>query len=159
MVWRGISSNLPKGVDAVAKDKKKKKSGAKKQSKAKSRIKKLAGNPLVADVVAAALVATAAALRDPKRARALASDAGDELAELSKAGAQRGSALWEMALQIGRQSLDAVIGGDAPKTAKAAKPSKAAKPAKAARAARAAKPRARARKSGKKKQPAPVSRG
>ena len=157
----------------MAKDKKKKKAGAKKDSKAKSRIKALAGNPLVADVVAAALVATAAALRDPKRARALAADAGDELAKLSKAGAAHGSAMWEMALQIGRQSLDAAIGGAAPKAAKkparSAKPTKPAKPAKRAKPAKpakpvarakpakaAAKPRASAKKTGKKK---PASRG
>ena len=145
----------------MAKDKKKKKAGAKKDSKAKSRIKALAGNPLVADVVAAALVATAAALRDPKRARALAADAGDELAKLSKAGAAHGSAMWEMALQIGRQSLDAAIGGAAPKAAK--KPAKPAKPAKRAKpvarakpAKAAAKPKASAKKTAKKK---PASRG
>jgi len=57
----------------VAKDKKKKKD--KKSAKggatrATDSIKSLAQNPLVADVVAAALVATASALRDSNRARA-----------------------------------------------------------------------------------------
>ena len=64
----------------MSKDKKKKE---KKAGKNKDKLKALAGNPLVADVVAAALVATAAALKDRKRARALASDAADELTALS----------------------------------------------------------------------------
>ena len=95
----------------MAKDKdKKKKKGKKSADKGGSTLKALAGNPLVADVVAAALVATAAALKDSKRARALATDAGDELAKLSKVGAKNGEALWEMALQIGRRSLEAMTG-------------------------------------------------
>lgn len=94
----------------MAKGKKQKGKGARKGGGAKSRssLKTLASNPLVADVVAAALVATASALKDSKRARALASEAGDELAKLSKAGAEQGSALWEMALQIGKRSLKAL---------------------------------------------------
>ena len=90
----------------MSKDKKKKK--AKKASKGTETLKALAQNPLVADVVAAALVATASALKDSKRARALASDVGDELAKLSKANADRGNALWDMALQIGRRSLESL---------------------------------------------------
>lgn len=100
----------------VAKDKKKKKN-----RKAKgSTLKALAQSPIVADVVAAALVATAAALKDPKRARSLATEAGDELAKLSKAGVKSGEALWDMALQIGRRSLETLVpGNEAPKRAKA----------------------------------------
>ena len=105
----------------MAKDKKKKKDKKGGGSKAKDSIRTLAQNPLVADVVAAALVATASALKDSRRARALASEAGDELKKLSKAGSEAGNALWEMALQIGRRSLEAVISGEeAPKSAKAA---------------------------------------
>ncbi|HEX6660738.1 MAG TPA: hypothetical protein VF067_02585, partial [Sphingomicrobium sp.] len=63
-------------------------------------------NPWVADVVAAALVATAAALKDSKKAQRLAADAGDEIEKLSKKGAERGNALWQMALEIGRRSLE-----------------------------------------------------
>jgi hypothetical protein len=102
----------------VSKDKKKKKD--KKAAKKSSSLKALAQNPLVADVVAAALVATASALKDSKRARALASDASDELAKLSKAGAKSGEALWDMALQIGRRSLETLVRGEekAPKPAK-----------------------------------------
>jgi hypothetical protein len=104
----------------VSKDKKKKKD--KKVSKAGSAkgsgLRALAQNPLVADVVAAALVATASALKDSKRARRLATEAADELGKLSKAGAEQGNALWDMALQIGRRSLEALTAEDAPKRAK-----------------------------------------
>ena len=91
----------------MAKDKKKKDKGGKKKDKLKS----LAQNPLVADVVAAALVATAAALKDSKRAHALASDAADELTKLSKSSSKTGSAMWQLALQVGRQSLEALLDG------------------------------------------------
>jgi hypothetical protein len=120
----------------VAKDKKKKK--GKKTAGKSGTLKALAGNPLVADVVAAALVATASALKDSKRARALASDAGDELTRLSKAGVKRGEALWEMALQIGRRSLEELVAGD--KAAKPAKPPKTPKTPKTAKPPKAAKP-------------------
>jgi hypothetical protein len=92
----------------MSKDKKKK---DKKAGKKKDKLKALAGNPLVADVVAAALVATAAALKDSKRARALASDAAEELTALSKSSSKTGSAMWELALQVGRQSLEALLDG------------------------------------------------
>lgn len=112
----------------MAKDKKKKKSQrkAKEGATRADKLKALAQNPLVADVVAAALVATAAALKDSKRARALASEVGDELANLSKAGTRSGEALWDMALQVGRRSLEALAGsGAATKSSKGGK--KAAK--------------------------------
>ena len=105
----------------MAKDKKKKKDkkSAKGESKAAGTLKALAQNPLVADVVAAALVATAAALKDSNRARALAEGVGDELANLSKTGLKRGDAMWDLALQIGRKSLDTLMRGeDSPKAAK-----------------------------------------
>ena len=91
----------------VAKDKKKKKKVKKDKvssGTAVRSLKTLSQNPLVADIVAAALVATASALKDSKKAQRLASDAGDELTKLSKAGAKRGGALWDMALQIGREN-------------------------------------------------------
>ena len=112
---------------AVAKDKKKKKD--KKAVKGATTLKSLAQNPVVADIVAAALVATASALKDSKRARALASDAGDELAKISKAGAKQGEALWEMALQIGRRSLEAALSDDSRSKAPNAKPKAATTPA------------------------------
>lgn len=89
----------------MSKKKKKNKKSAKGAAKV-STLKALAENALIADVVAAALVATASALKDSNRARALANDAGEELNKLSKAGAERGSALWDLALQIGRRSLE-----------------------------------------------------
>ena len=101
------------------KDKKPAKNGA---SSATDTLKALAKSPLVADVVAAALVATASALKDSKRARALASDASDELAKLSKAGAKSGEALWEMALAIGRRSLEALATDDEQPKRSPAKP-------------------------------------
>ena len=90
----------------MSKDKKKK---DKKAGKRKDKLKSLAQNPVVADVVAAALVATAAALKDSNRAKALASDAADELTKLSRSSTKTGSAMWELALQIGRQSLEALL--------------------------------------------------
>ena len=143
---------------AVAKDKKNKK--GKKTGKGKKAnggvgaLKALAQNPMVADVVAAALVATAAALKDSKRARALASDAGDELATLTKAGAKSGEALWDMALQIGRSSLEAALGGG--QAAKRARPKPKAKPKAKAKPKPKAKAKAKAapasaKKSGGKK--------
>jgi hypothetical protein len=112
----------------VAKDKKKKKNG-KKASKAKAagagtaekavkQLKTLSQNPFVADVVAAALVGAAAALKDSKKARQLASEAGDELEKMSRKGMQRGEALWDTALDIGRRSLEALSADHAPKRAK-----------------------------------------
>ena len=133
----------------MSKDKKKKKAG--KVAKAGATLKTLSKNPMVADVVAAALVATASALKDSKRARQLALDTGDELRKLAKKGSEDGSALWEMALQIGRRSLDALVSDGA----KAAKPKAKtkAKPKPAAKKPAAKKPAARksaARKSSTK---------
>jgi hypothetical protein len=107
----------------VAKDKKKKKKdkGAGVVAKAGKGLKAMRKNPLVADVVAAALVATVAALKNPRKAQQLAMSAGDELTKLSKAGAKQGSALWEMALQIGRESLEA-LSSDSPVAAVKSKP-------------------------------------
>ncbi|MBV9527738.1 hypothetical protein [Sphingomonas sp.] len=79
-----------------------------------SKLRVLVEHPLVADVVAAALVATATALKNPDRARALASEAADELGKLSKAGAERGNALWEMALEIGKRSIESLGRSDEP---------------------------------------------
>jgi hypothetical protein len=120
----------------VAKDKKKKKD--KKTGPARktaASFKSLAQNPLVADVVAAALVATSAALRNPGKARQIAEQAGDELNALAKEGAERGSAMWQLALDVGRRAMD-TLATDAAKPAKA---SRTAKPAKRAKTAKPAK--------------------
>lgn len=136
----------------MAKDKKNKKGKKGTASAATDKLKALASNPLAADIVAAALVATASALKDSRRARALASEAGDELTKLSKAGARQGEALWDMALQIGRRSLEALSGGEAPKVATPKAKAKKAKsePKPPAKAKPKAKPAA-AKKSSKKK--------
>jgi hypothetical protein len=137
----------------VAKDKKNKKTkkgkGAGLAVKAGKGLKAMGKSPLVADVVAAALVATVAALRNPKKAQQLAVSAGDELTKLSKAGAKQGSALWEMALQIGRESLEALT-SDSPVAAAKAKP-RARKPAVRKTAARKSAPKPAARRAATKK--------
>ena len=69
--------------------------------------KKIAQNPMTTEVVAATLVAAAAALRDPKKARALALEAADDLKKAAKSGAD-GGALWKLALDVARRSIDAV---------------------------------------------------
>jgi hypothetical protein len=132
----------------VAKDKKKKKKDKKSKSAvgtAASGLKALSRNPMVADIVAAALVATASALKDSKKAQRLAADAGDELTKLSKEGARRGGILWDMALQIGRESLDALAGESRAKPAKA-KPRAKRAPAKRKPAAPSATPRSTTKK-------------
>jgi hypothetical protein len=114
----------------VAKDKKKKtksKQGGSTARKAVKGLKAAAQNPLVADIVAAALVATAAALKNPKKARQLAEHAGDEITALSKKGAEQGSAMWLLALDVGRRAMDTLAGEGNVKTAKPAKPAKPAK--------------------------------
>lgn len=119
----------------AGKDKKARKDGKAGAGKAKAgangsggTLKRLAENPLVADVVAAALVATASALKDSKKAHALAAAAGDEIEKLAKSGARDGAALWGMALEIGRRAVESFAPADAPKPARrksAAKPGKA----------------------------------
>jgi hypothetical protein len=100
----------------VAKDKKKKKDSksgvkpAKVAKKAASKLKTLSDNPIVADVVAAALVAMASALKDSDKARRLANDASDQLTDLSKKSAKQGNAMWDLALDIGRRTLETLAG-------------------------------------------------
>jgi len=102
--------NEPKGngvpKDKKKKDKKDKRKGKNGRSKAVKRLKTLAENPLVADVVAAALVGMASALKDSDKARRLANKAGDQLNALAKTKAKKGNAMWDLALDVGRRSLD-----------------------------------------------------
>jgi hypothetical protein len=123
----------------VAKDKKKEKKTGKKGKKGKNKsdlsvllsskpakaatkkVKEWSQNPLVADVVAAALVATASALKDSRKAQRLAVEAGDEIEKLSKKGAERGNALWQMALEIGRRSLEEISDSSSSSTRKRSK--------------------------------------
>ena len=81
--------------------------------------KKIAQNPMTTEVVAATLVAAAAALRDPKKARALALEAADDLKKAAKSGAD-GGALWKLALDVARRSIDAVGKDDGGRKAKKA---------------------------------------
>ena len=80
----------------------------------------LASNPIVAEIVAATLVAAAAAIRDPKKARQIAAAAGDELQTATKGASKGGEAMWQLALDVGRRSLEAL--GDS--SAKKSKPKK-----------------------------------
>jgi hypothetical protein len=118
---------------AVAKTKKKNKDKAAKSasggkaSKIGKRLEVLSNNRLVADIVAAALVATASALKDSKKAKALAASVGDELENLAQEGAERGNAMWKLALEVGRRAIDTIAGEEAkpvkqkaPKVAKSA---------------------------------------
>ena len=74
--------------------------------KAAKGLQALTENPLVADVVAAALVSMAAALKDSDKARRLANDAGEQLDALSKKSARHGNAMWDLALDVGRRTLE-----------------------------------------------------
>lgn len=69
--------------------------------------KDIATSPAASEVVAATLVAAAAALRDPKKARALAAEAADDLKQAAKSGVE-GGALWQLALDVARRSIDAI---------------------------------------------------
>lgn len=126
----------------MSKDKKKKKKDKKGgpengvAAKASKGFQTLTQNPLVADVVAAALVATASALKDTNKARRLAEYAGDELEALSKKSAERGNAMWKLALDIGRQALDTFATEPAPSKKSASAKSPTAKPGSPKRPAR-----------------------
>ena len=89
--------------------------------------KKMAKHPMATEVVAATLVAAAAALRNPKKAQALALEAADDLKSAAKTGVD-GGALWQLALDVARRSIDE-IGKEGGGTKKAAK-SKSKKAAK-----------------------------
>lgn len=69
--------------------------------------KKIAQNPMATEVVAATLVAAAAALRNPKKAQALALEAADDLKKAAKSGVD-GGALWQLALDVARKSIDEI---------------------------------------------------
>ena len=100
----------------MAKDKKKQKDAKKaKPDKVRKVVKratkkaaKIAQNPVVAEVVAATLVAAAAALRNPKKAREIALAAGDEIGDAAKGAAAQGGAFWQLALDVAKRSVDAL---------------------------------------------------
>lgn len=72
----------------------------------------LVSNPIVAEVVAATLVAAAAALRDPKKARQIAASTGDTIGSVTKSAREEGGALWKLAMDIAQRSVDALGDGD-----------------------------------------------
>ncbi len=123
----------------MAKDKNKDKKGGgvkipKKLRKIGNKAMKLADNPVVSEVVAAALLSAAAALRENDGARRKAVKAGsvalDAAESLSKNSGKVGDSLRKLALDLARRTLDSWDRADSPAAA-AAKPAPAAnKPAK-----------------------------
>ena len=112
---------MAKDKDDKKKSKKKKTGGKVKVAKVLKGAKKIAQNPMAAEIVAATLVAAAAALRNPKRAQALAVEAADDLKKAAKTGVD-GGALWQLALDVARRSIDAIgAEGDGPKKSGAKK--------------------------------------
>jgi hypothetical protein len=75
-------------------------------SNATARARDLASNPAMAEIVAASLVAAAAAIRNPKKARDMAAAVGDELETASKQSIDRGNSFWQLAIDIARRSMD-----------------------------------------------------
>lgn len=128
---------MPKDKKKPAAPKRDKKPGAKKSGArsevsvavraAKKKAVKLASNPVVAEVVAATLVAAAAALKNPKKARDMAVSAADEISAASKATAKDGNALWQLALDIAKRSVESLATDSDPAPAKKGKKKKAAK--------------------------------
>ena len=94
-----------------------------KAAKVTADAKRAAKNPAAAEVVAATLVAAAAALRNPKKAQALALEAADDIKRAAKSGINSGEAMWKLAMDVARRSIDA-LGPDSGKgkNAKAKKP-------------------------------------
>lgn len=108
---------------------------------------KLASNPAVAEIVAASLVAAAAAIKNPKKARSMAASVGDELEAASKQAVNSGSAFWKMALDIAKRSIEA-LGSDSGKAK--AKPRKKAKTSATAKTAAKARPKTGGKKKARK---------
>ena len=114
----------------MAKDKKKKagKKGQKDKAtkvekkfrKATEKAAKLAANPIVAEIASAALLAAAAAVRNPEKAKSVAKAAGDELSAAARNATKQGGAFWQMAIDIARRSVDS-LAADGGKSDKAKK--------------------------------------
>ncbi len=123
----------------MAKDKNKKSGGMKvpkKLRKIGKKAMKLADNPVVSEVVAAALLSAAAALRENEGARRKAVKAGtvalDAAESMAKDSGKLGDSLRKLALDMARRTLDSWDRADSPSAADS-KPAKAAgKPARAA---------------------------
>lgn len=81
----------------------------------------------MSEIVAAALVGAAAALRDPNKARQLAASVGEEIEQAAKGAAGQGAAIWQLAMDVAKRSVDAlsaVAKGDAGTKAKKKKKKK-----------------------------------
>jgi DeoR/GlpR family transcriptional regulator of sugar metabolism len=96
------------GLNVSKKDKKKDKPKTT-ADRVRKKAVKIATNPVVAEVVASTLVAAAAAMRNPKKARAIAEAAVDEVESASKQMADKGSALWKLAMDVARKSIDSIV--------------------------------------------------
>jgi len=113
-----VSKDKHKHKDKKDKKDKRKHNGtslSKASKKATKSLQAITHNPLVADVVAAALVAMASALKDSEKAKRLASDAGDQLNALSKKTANQGNVMWDLALDIGRRTLETLASEESAK--------------------------------------------
>lgn len=75
---------------------------------ARDKVVEIATKPVVAEIVAATLLAAAAALRNPEKARQLASSAGDELEGIAKDAAGKGGAFWQLATDVARRTIAAL---------------------------------------------------
>ena len=75
---------------------------------AKPKAEKTASRPEVSEIVAAALVGAAAALRDPNKARQLAASVGEEIEQAAKGAAGQGAAIWQLAMDVAKRSVDAL---------------------------------------------------
>lgn len=135
---RPVKAKAKAAKPAKAAEKVAAKPAAKRKAKAPTKVKKtltsartkaakLASNPVVAEVVASTLVAAAAAMRNPKKARAMAAEAADELHEMAGQAASKSGALWQLALDIARRSIDALGSGDGGKKPKGKAKAKAKK--------------------------------
>jgi hypothetical protein len=67
-----------------------------------------ASRPEVSEIVAAALVGAAAVLRDPRKARQLAASVGEEIEQAAKGAAGQGAAIWQLAMDVAKRSVDAL---------------------------------------------------
>jgi len=90
----------------------------------KARTAEMASSPVAAEIVAATLVAAAAALKDPKKARRIAESAADEIKAASAQAAGKGGAMWLLALEVARRSIDALATDKPAKKAKKKKKKK-----------------------------------
>lgn len=54
------------------------------------------------------MVGAAAALRDPRKAQKLAASVGDEIEQAAKGATERGAAIWQLAMDVARRSVDAL---------------------------------------------------